>query len=64
MNKTVEIKVLRRLIANYMRSEGCGCCSSEEQHEIDEKELAKVLKVPMYSDKSGYNFGKFEDKKL
>ena len=56
-----EIKKIRQAVADYIRSEGCSCCEGDDhgQHRIV---LAKLLKVPMYKDKSGYDFGKFETK--
>lgn len=62
MIEKVNIKTIRRLIANYMGSEGCSCCRDYEQHDIDKKKIAKLLKVPMYDDKSGYDFSLFRDK--
>lgn len=59
--KTIEIKTIRKAIANYMRSEGCSCCEGQD-HEENEKVIAKLLGVPMYDDKSGYDFSKFADK--
>jgi len=58
-----DIRKIREAVANYIKSEGCSCCEGED-HNKHEEELAKLLKVPKYSDKSGYNFGKFESKKL
>ena len=52
-------KEFRRLVADYMQSEGCSCCRNEEAHDIAKEALAKMLQVPRYSDNSGYNFNKF-----
>ncbi len=57
------IAQIRRAVADYMSSEGCSCCRSIDRHDENEAVLAKLLKVPMYSDKSGYDFGRFETKK-
>lgn len=57
-------KQLRTAIADYMTSEGCDCCRDKEAHKIHEKELAKLLKVPKYSDGSGYNFSKYTTEKF
>jgi hypothetical protein len=54
-------KLLRTAIANYMYSEGCGCCSNREQHEDDRVVLAKLLNVPKCSDNSGFDFYKFKE---
>ena len=56
-------KELRQAVADYMRSEGCSCCQNIEAHKEHEERLAKLLSVPMYPDKSGYDFGRFESKK-
>jgi len=55
MSKLAEI---RRAVADYMESEGCSCCRGSD-HPEHAKRLAKLLRVPKYSDGSGYNFGKF-----
>jgi len=57
---TKEVKKIREAVANYMRSEGCGCCSDGKAHDIHEAILGELLNVPMYDDKSGYNFQQFE----
>lgn len=51
---------IRKLIADYMSSEGCGCCRDHEAHAKHTEALAKVLKVPKYSDGSGYDFGRYK----
>ncbi|RTE91927.1 hypothetical protein [Bradyrhizobium sp. LVM 105] len=50
---------IRRLVADYMRSEGCTCCRDVEAHEKHAAELAKVLKVRKYEDGSGYDFAHY-----
>lgn len=55
-------KKIRTALANYIRSEGCSCCRNIEEHEKDTATLAKLLKIPKYSDGSGYDFGKYETK--
>lgn len=55
-------KQLREAVANYMMSEGCGCCESRN-HDEYKNELGKLLKVPKYKDGSGYDFSKFRTKK-
>lgn len=54
---TVPLTVLRRAVADYMRSEGCDCCSDRNKHAIDKEILARLLNVPVYKDRSGYDFG-------
>lgn len=60
MNSMLALKkALRNVVADYMYSEGCSCCQDIEQHEIDKARLAKLLDVPEFDDKSGYNFSQF-----
>ena len=54
---------IRRAVADYMSSEGCSCCQDVDAHCEHKKHLAMLLKVPMYSDKSGYDFSRFRSKK-
>lgn len=58
----VPIPVVRRAIADYMRSEGCDCCQDIEAHKKHAKILAELLGIDPYDDDSGYNFGKYESK--
>ena len=51
---------LRRLIADYMESEGCSCCQNVDMHNAAKKALAMVLTVPAYQDGSGYDFSPFK----
>lgn len=53
---------IRQAIADYMATEGCSCCQDTDGHNEVKKKLAKMLNVPMYSDKSGYDFYKFKSK--
>ena len=50
---------IRQVVADYMQSEGCTCCQNVEAHKQHTALLAKLLRVPMYSDKSGYDFARF-----
>lgn len=50
---------VRIALADYMRTEGCSCCQDRTGHEAAAERLAKLLKVPKYSDGSGYDFQKF-----
>lgn len=63
--KNVELekfkKEIRQLIADYMASEGCGCCC-RESHKRNEERIGQFLKIPKYKDNSGYNFFKFRSK--
>lgn len=58
-----EVRGIRSAVADYMHSEGCGCCQDRESHKLHEERLANLLNVPKYSDGSGYDFSKFRTKK-
>lgn len=58
-----ERAAMRQAVADYMRTEGCGCCSDREQHDADRAVLAKMLRVPRYPDGSGHNFARFQTNK-
>lgn len=59
----VDIKNIRRAIADYMWSEGCSCCRSIPDHEEHAEAIAKLLKVKKYKDGSGYDFSKYRTNK-
>lgn len=50
---------VRTAVADYMRSEGCGCCGDHVAHNEHAARIAKLLNVPKYKDGSGYDFSKF-----
>lgn len=54
---------LRTAVADYMRSEGCGCCEDHEAHLEHAARLAELLGVPPYADNSGYDFSPFRSQK-
>jgi len=54
---------LIQAIADYIHSEGCGCCEDEIPHDNARDKLGQILDVPMYKDKSGYDFSQFISKK-
>lgn len=60
-----ELKAIRQAVADYMRAEGCSCCRDHDGHTDAKDRLGKLLRVPRYSDDSGYDFAKFRtpDKK-
>ncbi len=58
----VSLREIRQAIADYMHSEGCSCCEDMDAHNEHKKRIAKLLRVPEYFDKSGYNFVKFRTK--
>lgn len=58
-----EKKEILTAIADYLYSEGCGCCEDREAHEEHRNRIGKLLNVPMYSDGSGYDFSQFRSTK-
>lgn len=54
-------KQMRRLLADYISTEGCGCCRDTEGHEKAAEALGKALGVKKYSDGSGYDFRKYRE---
>lgn len=51
-----EREEIRRMIADYMSSEGCSCCRDIDAHQRHAEALAKALDVKKYDDNSGYDF--------
>lgn len=49
---------VRRLVADYMHSEGCSCCRGHD-HDQDAEKLALMLDVELYEDGSGANFAAY-----
>lgn len=62
-SKFVSIEKVREALANYIYSEGCGCCALYDEHKEHKEVLGKLLNVPKYSDSSGYDFSKFRSRK-
>jgi hypothetical protein len=60
--KSAEKRAIRQAVADYMCSEGCSCCRDIDAHKKHKARLGKLLGVPMYSDKSSYDFPKFQTK--
>lgn len=52
----IEKVEIRQALADYIKSEGCGCCGNREPHEEASARLGKLLDVEPYSDGSGFNF--------
>lgn len=52
---------LRKILANYISTEGCDCCRIGSHDEYG-AELAKLLKVRKYKDESGYDWSKYLEK--
>lgn len=59
MAEKLDVKTIRKAVADYMYTEGCSCCRDIDGHKEAEKRLAKLLRVPKYKDGSGYDFTKF-----
>lgn len=53
-----EKTAIRTAVADYMASEGCGCCKGAN-HDNHASILASLLNVELYDDLSGYNFSKY-----
>ena len=56
----VPLADVRRLIADYIGSEGCSCCQSVDEHRKHATALGKLLRVKKYSDNSGYDFYRYQ----
>lgn len=54
------IKDIRTALADYIASEGCGCCRREKEHSEALQKLGKLLKVKKYKDGDGYDFSKYK----
>lgn len=50
------LEKVRQAVADYIASEGCGCCENREAHEAHTERLAELLGVQPYDDGSGWNF--------
>ena len=57
--KTIILSSIRAAVANYIKSEECGCCCNIKNHYENKVKLANLLKIPIYKDNSGYNFDKY-----
>jgi hypothetical protein len=58
-----ELQQLRTAVANYIYSEGCGCCEDYPTHAKWRGELAWLLNVPKWENKSGTykdDFGRYQ----
>lgn len=54
----MKLAAIRRAVADYMWSDGCGCCRGPHYAE-HQAALAKLLRVPKYADGSGYDFPQY-----
>ena len=55
-------KLVRELIANYMRSEGCSCCQDIEEHADVKRRLGELLDCGKYDGEDNYNFYQYATK--
>lgn len=58
-----ERDALRTAFADFRFAAGCGCCGNADVRADAEKRLAKLLKIPRYKDRSGYDFARFVTKR-
>jgi hypothetical protein len=57
-----KISEIRKALADYIASEGCGCCGRREEHTIAMNKLGKLLKMRKYKDGSGYDYSLYRTK--
>jgi hypothetical protein len=56
-----ELNAMRMAVADYMSSEGCGCCGDRDAHKEHRAALGKILKVKAHpEDKTFFDFSPFE----
>lgn len=60
IRRYVAVDALRQAVADYMHSEGCGCCGDHDSHRIHLAALGKLLRVPKRKDY--YNFAPYRSK--
>lgn len=59
----VTIAGLRTAVADYMQSEGCGCCGDYEKHKVHKDKLGELLGLPALPDIDDtvyYNFSPYK----
>jgi len=59
----IKLELVRQAVADYMRSEGCDCCSDRDAHKAHSDRLGELLGVHKYPDGSGYDFSQFYSSK-
>lgn len=52
-------KLIRQLVSRLIYAAGCNCCRDDEEWSLAKQQLAELLEVELYSDKSGYDFKKY-----
>lgn len=60
--KQLDKKEVRRLVADLLFASGCDCCQNPEKWSEAKESLAKLLRVPKYSDGSGRDFYRYRTK--
>ncbi len=63
MDLATAAAVIRTAVADYMDSEGCGCCGDMDAHPVNKLRLAELLHVAPYSDGSGADFSPYRSPK-
>lgn len=58
----VKVAEVRRLLADYILSEGCSCCENEDEHDKAVNALGKLLRVRKFEDGSGYDWSRYRSK--
>jgi hypothetical protein len=53
-----ELDAIRTAVADYMKTEGCGCCQ-DETHRVNTNRLGKLLEAPLYPNGEDYDFTSF-----
>lgn len=51
-----KVDKIREAVVEYIRTEGCGCCSDYDGHKAAADKLGALLGFPRYDDDSGVNF--------
>lgn len=61
-NKSDFISQVRTAFADYVKTEGCGCCEDGEGHNAAMEKIAPLLEIEKYEDGSGYDTYKYGSK--
>lgn len=62
-NQKKLLEKLRITFADYVTSEGCGCCKNNILNDKASLKLGKSLDAEMYKDNSGVNWNKYKSNK-
>jgi len=55
----VDLVEIRNAVADYLNTEGCSCCQDRSGHDAAMERIGTLLRIPKYSDGSGYDFSPF-----